>query len=72
MKELLPINNDKILQQSTKFKDRTFLSTKSERQNVCQLLTGNISMADFVEITEMRSENGQMVIEVVHHILQRF
>ena len=72
LKELLPMENDAILQQSTKFKDRIFLSTKSERQNVCQMLTGNISMTDFAEITEMRSENGQMVIELVRHILQNF
>ena len=73
LKELLPEEeDDKILGQSTKFKDRVFISTKSERDNVCQLLSGNVTMQDFSETAEMRSENGQLIIEVVRHILENF
>ena len=73
LKELLPKEDDqKILSQSTKFKDRLFIPAKSERDNVCQLLTGNVTMQDFSETAEIRSENGQMIIEVVRHIMENF
>ena len=73
LKELLPKGDDqKILSQSTKFKDRLFIPAKSERDNVCQLLTGNVTMQDFSETAEIRSENGQMIIEVVRHIMENF
>ena len=65
-------SDSNILSQSTKFRDRLFLPTKSERQNVCDLVTCKITMQDFVETSEMRSPNSQLIIELVRHILIKF
>ena len=56
-------SDEKILVQSTKFKERLI---------VCQLLTGELSMIDFAEISEMTSSNGLLLIELVRHILEKF
>ena len=65
-------SDEKILVQSTKFKDRVFLDSKKERVIVCQLLTGELSMIDFAEISDMTSANGLLLIELVRHILEKF
>ena len=64
--------DEKILLQSTKFKNRVFLSSKKERMLVCQLLTDQLSMIDFAEISEVTSSNGLLLIELVRHILDKF
>ena len=73
LKELNINETDKtILIQSTKFKDRCFLSEKKERMNVVKLLNEEISPLDFLEISEMNSENGRLIIEIVRHIAINF
>ena len=73
LKELDINETDKtILIQSTKFKDRCFLSEKKERINVLKLLNEEISPLDFLEISEMNSENGRLIIEIVRHIAINF
>ena len=44
---------------------------KKERMIMCQLLTGELPMNDFLEISEIRSEEGMLLVELVRHILQR-
>ena len=53
-----------ILTESTKFKDRCFLSEKKERQNVLKLLSEVITSLDFVETSEMNTDNGKLIIEL--------
>ena len=71
LKELDVDHSDtRILRQSTKFQDRTFLKNKKERMIICQLLTGELPMNDFLEISEIRSEEGILLVELVRHIIQ--
>ena len=73
LKELEPeAADDRILIQSTKSKDRVFLTSKPERMLICQLLTEELSMVDFAEISEITSSNGLLLVELVRHILQKF
>ena len=65
-------SDERILTQSTKSADRVFLNSKKERLLVCQLVTGEVSMNDFVEISEMSSDNGLLIIDLVRHILEIF
>ena len=63
LKELDVDHSDtRILRQSTKFQDRTFLKNKKERMIICQLLTGELPMNDFLEISEIRSEEGILLV----------
>ena len=73
LKELDRHESDKkILEQSTKFKDRCFLSEKKERTSVCKLITGGTTMLDFVETSDLTSPNGKMIIKLVRHIAVKF
>ena len=58
--------DEKILMQSTLFKDRVFLNTKKERVILCRLLPMN----EFVEISEITSPNGLLLVNLVRHILE--
>ena len=73
LKELDIAEDDKsVLAQSTCFTDRIFLNIKKERVLVCKLVTGDISMQDFTLTSDIRSENGLLVINLVAHINQNF
>jgi hypothetical protein len=73
LKELVPETGDEnFLVQSTKHKNRVFLCIKKERLLVCQVLTGDLTMRDFVEISDMTSSNGLLIIDLVRHILEKF
>ena len=50
-------DDKQFLSQGSKFSDRVFLSIKKERDEVLQLLSGNISMSDFIDSTVIKSEN---------------
>ena len=65
-------SDDRVLQQSTQSKKRVFLTSKKERAAVCQILTGDISMQDFCEVSEITSDNGRLIMDMVRHILQTF
>ena len=56
------VSDEKFLVQSTKSKDRVFLSSKKERLSVCELLTGELFMNDFSGISEITSSNGLLII----------
>ena len=64
--------DESVLEQSTKFKDRVFLSEKKERVIVCQLITGDMPMLDFAEVSEITSPNGQLLVSLVRHIVEKF
>ena len=64
--------DEKILMQSTLFKDRVFLNTKKERVILCRLLTGELPMNEFVEISEITSPNGLLLVNLVRHILEKY
>ena len=65
-------SDNNILAQSTTFKNRIFLNSKKERMLVCQLLTSELSMIDFAEVSDLTSANGLLIIELVRHILEKF
>ena len=73
LKELVPeASDDNVLVQITTHKNRVFLSSKKERSIVCQVLTGDVTMQDFAEISDMTSSNGLLIIEIARHILETF
>ena len=73
LKELGPAeNDDNILPQCTKFKSRGFLGSKNERGLVVQMVTGDLSMRDFAEISEVTSNNGLLLVAVVRYILGNY
>jgi hypothetical protein len=65
-------SDETVLEQSTKFKDRVFLNVKKERMIVCDLVSGGLPMLDFAELSEMTSPNGQLLLDLVRHIVQKF
>ena len=65
-------NDDSVLSQSTAYKDRIFLNIKKERDVVCQLVSGDITMEAFISSEEITSVNGQLVKNVVSHISEKF
>ena len=56
-----------VLPQSTKFKDRVFLSVFAERSAVCALVTEKITTQEFLE-GEINSENGLLVRDLVVYL----
>ena len=61
-------NDDSVLPQSTHYHDRIFLNIKKERDVLRQLLSGNVSMDEFMATDDITSPNGMLVIGVVSHI----
>ena len=56
-----------VLKQSTKLKDRVFLTEISERSQVSELVTGKISSEEFLT-GNMTTENGVMVMDLVNYL----
>ena len=61
-------SDTEVLSQGSKFKDRTFISTKSERTAICNLLTGVSDMNQFLTGGEISSENGLLIKDLILHI----
>ena len=57
-----------VLEQGSKFSERTLLASKKERDLICNLLTGNEEMESFVNSGCIKSENGKMVQDLVRFI----
>ena len=69
LKELDVASDDiNVLAQSTFSKDRIFLSRKTERDLVCKLLSGDVSMEEFCESDEITSDNGTLLKNLVNSI----
>ena len=68
----LATDDSKVFSQSTFYKDRVFLTIKKERQMVCKLVTGDASVAEFVNSREIKSENGLLLVALVRHIVEKF
>ena len=65
-------NDSKILEQGSKFSDRILLPDKKERDIVCELLTGNKDMENFISSDVLKSENGKMIQELVLYIQSKW
>ena len=73
IKELSPHPEDKnILSQGSKHEDRMFLADKKERDKVCDLLTGSISVEFFCSSVSLTSSNGKLVEKVVTRLSKDF
>ena len=48
------------------------MNSKKERMLICSLLTGELSMRDFAEISEVTSANGLLIVELVRHLLAKY
>ena len=73
LKELdVPECDTTVLDQSTTFAERTFLSIKKERDLVCKMLTMQISMAEFTSSQIIVSENGRLLQNLVRFIDTKF
>ena len=63
LKELGTAEEDPgCLPQGSFYKDRVFLSEYQERQSICQVLTGSVSVDDFLTEPGIVTENGRMVL----------
>ena len=63
--------NEDTLDQSTHFKNRVFLASKTERTTVLQLLNGEMGMQDFIA-AEMKSGNGGLLQNLMEYLEDRF
>lgn len=69
------VNDDDVLEQSTKFKDRVFLSKSKERKEVVALLSGAYcteKAEGFQENDCVQSPNGQLIKDLVDYIEQKY
>ena len=65
--ELTKPGEDSPLPQGGFFEDRTFMSSYSERELVCNLLTGELEVGDFCEAT-FTTEEGSQIKELVQRL----
>ena len=73
LKELDVAEGDKtVLQQSTHHVDRIFIKTKKERKLILNLLSGSISMEEFTSSTEIVTDNGKLVRDLVNNLKEKF
>ena len=64
------VEDNTTLAQSTHFSNRTFLCQKKERALVCKLVTGDLSMQEFIVSGDLVSENGHLVSSLVSRIAE--
>ena len=57
-----------IWNQSTKYEDRTFITVKKERAEICKLLTGDIDMEQFLTSELISTENGLLIRRLIRYI----
>ena len=65
-------SDDQELPQGSSHRDRVFISALRERKVVTQLLTGDISVPDFLASNELQSVNIELVKELVEDISVRY
>ena len=71
--ELDVAKDDKsVLEQSTFYKDRIFLSSKKERGLVIKVLTGDITMTEFTLSNDIKSDNGVMIMDLVRFMNEKY
>ena len=58
------------LTQSTKFKERVFLSNSKERSAVCSLLGNQMSMQDFLICPDITTDNGRLLQSLIQYLDQ--
>ena len=58
----LATDDTKVFSQSTSYKDKVFLTIKKELQMVCKLVTGDASVAEFVNSRGKKSENEMLLV----------
>ena len=69
IKEFSAADDDhNILRQGSKFKDRIFLVSNQERQEICSVLTEAMTMQDFLGGHNITSHNGRMIFEIIERI----
>ena len=72
IKELSPHPQDSnILSQGSYFDDRVFLSKKSERKLMTNLVLGTITSEEFL-IGDIESENGKLILNLVERINSQY
>ena len=59
--------DQQVLNQSTKFKNRVFLPVFAERSAVCELVTDKITPVEFLQ-KDIESENGILIVDLVTHL----
>lgn len=70
IEELLPAeDDDQILGQASKFKDRVFLARKVERTQLNELVSGNTTPAEFLANTDLSSNNAVLVKTMIRYCL---
>ena len=61
-------DDHEVLEQGSHFSKRVFLSAHKERQLACGLVTGTISVKEFLQSEDIKSENGELVRDLVKKI----
>ena len=60
-----------VLEQGSVASDRVFLTKKEEQSDVLDLLTGGVTLEDFVMSRKERSENFQMLVNVATVLVEK-
>jgi hypothetical protein len=69
LKELGTAEEDTgCLPQGSFHKDRVFTSVTAERQATCQVITGTLSVGDFLTDPGIETENGRLVVGLINRI----
>ena len=69
LKELGTAEGDTgCLPQGSFHKDRVFTSVSAERQAICQVITGTLSVGDFLTDPGIETENGRLVVGLINRI----
>ena len=57
-----------VLSQGATFKDYIFLSSKKERDEVLELISGDMSMDDFISSREINTDNGKKIQPIIRRV----
>lgn len=62
-------DDDQILGQASKYKDRVYLAKKIERNQLKGLVSGTVTPADFLANQELSSDNVLLVKKLIQYCL---
>ena len=60
-----------ILPQGSKHEERVFLSIKQERDSICQLLTEKQTVEEFLSSSNLKSEHGKLIKQVIDRLSKK-
>ena len=61
-------DDNNVLSQGSQHKNRVFISDKSDRDALCNLLTGGQTVSEFCASNELKNENAKLISKVVKRL----